>query len=147
MTIAYTDGACSGNPGPGGWAWAVPDGPYASGFEAHSTNQRMEIKAAYEAAIALPGPLEIVSDSTYVVHCFKDRWWEGCRRRGWRSAKGTAVANQDLWVPLVALVIDDRPGEVRFRWVKGHSTDTMNNFVDSLAKGAARSGVGRSQRH
>ncbi|MEY2459504.1 MAG: ribonuclease, partial [Acidimicrobiaceae bacterium] len=63
MTIAYTDGACSGNPGPGGWAWAVPGGPWASGSEPHTTNQRMEITAAYQAVLANPGPLEIVSDS------------------------------------------------------------------------------------
>ena len=68
MTIVYTDGACSGNPGPGGWAWAVPDGPFASGAEPHTTNQRMEITAALEAIKAHPGPLEVVSDSTYVVH-------------------------------------------------------------------------------
>src|SRR3546814_4272374 len=66
-TRAYTDGACSGNPGPGGWAWAVPDGPYASGAAAQTTNQRMEITAAYEAVRAIDGRLEIVSDSTYVV--------------------------------------------------------------------------------
>jgi len=142
----FTDGACLGNPGPGGWAWAVDEDEFASGFADHTTNQRMELSAALEAVRSFSGPIEIVSDSTYVVNCFKDRWWEGWRRRGWRSSKGTTVANQDLWVPLVALVIDDRPGEVRFRWVKGHSTDKMNNFVDSLANGAARSGVGRSLR-
>jgi ribonuclease HI len=72
MTIAYTDGACLGNPGPGGWAWAVPDGPFASGAADRTTNQRMEIQAAYEAVRALPGPLLIMSDSTYVVNCFRD---------------------------------------------------------------------------
>ena len=76
-TTAYTDGACLGNPGPGGWAWAVPGGRYASGAEALTTNQRMEIKAALEAVQALDGPLEVFSDSTYVVNCFRDRWWEG----------------------------------------------------------------------
>src|SRR5207245_627377 len=72
-TTAYTDGACLRNPGPGGWAWAVPDGPFASGAEPHTTNQRMEITAVLEAARAILGPLDIVSDSTYVVNCFRDR--------------------------------------------------------------------------
>jgi ribonuclease HI len=74
-TVVYTDGACSGNPGPGGWAWAVPGGRFASGFEAQSTNQRMEIAAAFDAVQNLEGPLDVVSDSTYVVNCFRDRWW------------------------------------------------------------------------
>ena len=75
----YTDGACSGNPGPGGWAWAVaPDGePSASGGEPRTTNQRMEITAVLRAVEALPGPVHVMSDSTYVVNCFRDRWWEG----------------------------------------------------------------------
>jgi RNase H len=76
-TVVYTDGACSGNPGPGGWAWAVPRGRYASGARAWTTNQRMEIMAVLEAAKAFDGPLEVVSDSTYVINCFRDRWWEG----------------------------------------------------------------------
>jgi ribonuclease HI len=140
----FTDGACIGNPGPGGWAWALDDAHYASGAEGHTTNQRMELTAALEAVRAFSGPIEIVSDSTYVVNCFRDRWWEGWRRRGWRNSKGVAVANQDLWEPLVSLVVDDRPGEVGFRWVKGHAADRMNNFVDSLANAAARSGAGVS---
>jgi len=71
----WTDGACSGNPGPGGWAWATQDGRQDSGGEARTTNQRMEIRAALEAVRALPGPLVVVSDSTYVVNCFRDGWW------------------------------------------------------------------------
>ena len=74
-TVAYTDGACSGNPGPGGWAWVVPEGRWASGAEEHTTNQRMELTAALEAARALDRPLHVISDSTYVVNCFRDRWW------------------------------------------------------------------------
>ncbi|MCU0309355.1 MAG: ribonuclease HI [Acidimicrobiales bacterium] len=139
---AYTDGACSGNPGPGGWAWAVGEGTFASGFEARTTNQRMEIVAAFEAVRALPGPLEIVSDSTYVVKCFQDRWWEGWRRRGWRNSQRKAVANRDLWEPFVDLVLDR--GDVTFRWVKGHSGDPMNDFVDALAVEAATSQSARS---
>src|SRR3546814_17986278 len=105
-TRAYTDGACSGNPGPGGWAWAVPDGPYASGAAAQTTNQRMEITAAYEAVRAIDGRLEIVSDSTYVVNCFRDRWHEGWVKRGWKNSQRQPVANRDLWEPLIELVLD-----------------------------------------
>src|SRR3954463_4432885 len=72
----WTDGACSGNPGPGGWAWATRDGRQGAGGEARTTNQRMEIRAALEAVRALRGPLVVVSDSTYVVNCFRDAWWK-----------------------------------------------------------------------
>lgn len=134
-TIAYTDGACSGNPGPGGWAWATPEGRWASGAAADTTNQRMEITAAYEAVRALPGRLEVVSDSTYVVNCFRDRWWEGWIRRGWKNSKKEPVANRDLWEPFVALVRER--GDVTFSWVKGHGGDPMNDLVDRLAVTAA----------
>ncbi|HSH23032.1 MAG TPA: ribonuclease H, partial [Acidimicrobiales bacterium] len=136
-TTVYTDGACIGNPGPGGWAWAVPDGPYASGAEAGTTNQRMEVRAALEAVTANEGPLEVVSDSTYVVNCFRDRWWEGWLARNWRNKAGQPVANRDLWQPLIEAVRAE-PGRVRFRWVKGHSVDAMNDLVDRLAVEAAR---------
>ncbi|MDQ1444471.1 MAG: ribonuclease [Acidimicrobiaceae bacterium] len=142
-TTVFTDGACLGNPGKGGWAWAVPDGPFASGPEVMTTNQRMEIRAALEAARALPGPLDIVSDSTYVVHCFRDRWWEGWLRNGWKNKARKPVANQDLWEPLVDLYRADR-GRLCFRWVKGHSNDPMNDLVDRLAVDAARRQEGRS---
>src|SRR3954469_7675927 len=79
-TTIYTDGACQGNPGPGGWAWAVPEGRYESGAEARSTNQRMEIRAALGAVTGLEGPLTVVTDSTYVCNCFRDRWWESWLR-------------------------------------------------------------------
>jgi len=142
LVVVYTDGSCLGNPGRGGWAWAVPDGPYASGAEPRTTNQRMEITAALEALGALDGPeVEVVSDSSYVVNCFRQRWWEGWRRRGWKNSQGKAVANRDLWEPLFALALDpDRT--VTFRWVKGHSGDPWNDRVDTLAVAAATSGVG-----
>src|SRR5215218_3554448 len=136
-TVAYTDGACLGNPGPGGWAWAVPDGPFASGAADRTTNQRMEIQAALEAVRALPGRLQVVSDSTYVVNCFRDRWWEGWRARGWMNKARRPVANRDLWEPLIDAV-QAEPGRVRFTWVKGHSDDVMNDLVDRLAIEAAR---------
>jgi ribonuclease HI len=132
----YTDGACSGNPGPGGWAWAVaPDGePRASGGDPRTTNQRMEITAVLEAVQVLPGPLHVMSDSTYVVNCFRDRWWVTWQRNGWRNSKRQPVANRDLWEPLVDLV--NARGDVTFGWVKGHGSDPMNNLVDQMAVAA-----------
>jgi ribonuclease HI len=140
-TIVYTDGACSGNPGPGGWAWATVDGRFASGAEAHTTNQRMEIDAAFQAVRALPGLLEVVSDSTYVVNCFKQRWYAGWHANGWRNSQKKPVANRDLWEPFIELAL---ARTVSFRWVKGHGTDLMNAWVDELAVAAAQSGRGTS---
>jgi ribonuclease HI len=136
MTVIYTDGACSGNPGPGGWAWAIaPDGSvHDSGGEARTTNQRMEIRAVLEALRRNEGNLVIVSDSTYVVNCFRDRWWVRWQANGWRNAKKQPVANTDLWKPLVELYQERRP---EFRWVKGHSGDPLNDLVDRLAVAAA----------
>jgi ribonuclease HI len=127
----WTDGACSGNPGPGGWAWATQDGRQDSGGEARTTNQRMEIRAALEAVRALPGPLVVVSDSTYVVNCFRDGWWKGWLARGWMTSAKKPVVSRDLWEPLITLVTER--GDVSFRWVKGHSGDPMNDLVDALA--------------
>ncbi len=142
--VIYTDGACQGNPGPGGWAWAVsPSGtPSGSGGEAQTTNQRMEIFAVIDALGAHsaladdhggPMPIEVVSDSTYVVHCFRDGWWAKWERNGWKNSKREPVANADLWKPLIELV---KAGDVTFRWVKGHSGDPMNDLVDQLAVAA-----------
>jgi ribonuclease HI len=141
VTVAYTDGACSGNPGPGGWAWAVaPHGdPHDSGGEPATTNQRMELRAVLEALQSLgvgseAGPLRIVSDSTYVVNCFRDQWHVKWERNGWRNAGKQPVANADLWRPLVALAVPAiRDGMLSFGWVKGHSGDPMNDLVDALA--------------
>jgi ribonuclease HI len=143
VTTVYTDGACSGNPGPGGWAWAVPGGRYASGAAARTTNQRMEIQAVLEAVRALAGePLDVVSDSTYVVNCFRDRWWVSWLARGWKNSQRKDVANRDLWEPLIELY--QTRGDISFRWVKGHSGDAQNDFVDQLAVEAALAQVGRS---
>ena len=138
--VVYTDGACRGNPGPGGWAWAEPGGAWASGHDPDTTNQRMEITAALEAAGSHPGPLVIVSDSTYVVHCWRDRWWEGWLRRGWRNAKKDPVANRDLWEQLVPHFRDR--ADLELRWVKGHGGDPMNDVVDRLAVRASHAGHG-----
>ena len=140
----YTDGACSGNPGPGGWAWAVaPDGePSASGGEPRTTNQRMEITAVLRAVEALPGLLHVMSDSTYVVNCFRDRWWEKWQRNGWQNSKRQPVANRDLWEPFVGLV--QARGDVTFRWIKAHAGHAMNELVDGLAVEAAKTQRSRS---
>ena len=127
----WTDGACSGNPGPGGWAWATRDGRQDSGGEAPTTNQRMEIRAALEAVRALDGPLVVVSDSTYVVNCFRDGWWKGWLARDWVTSARKPVVSRDLWEPLIETV--NERGSVSFRWVKGHSGDAMNDLVDTLA--------------
>lgn len=91
----------------------------------------MELTAALEALRALGNSdIEIVSDSTYVVNCFRDGWWRNWRRNGWRNSQRKPVANVDLWEPLIDLV---ESGSVSFTWVKGHSGDPMNDLVDRLA--------------
>ena len=134
----YTDGSCLGNPGPGGWAWAIPNGIRAAGADPTTTNQRMEITAALEALRSNPtDDLVIVSDSTYVVKCFTDRWWSGWPRRGWKNSQGKPVANRDLWEPMIEAALADHR-RVGFEWVKGHSGDRWNDVVDELATTAAR---------
>jgi ribonuclease HI len=91
----------------------------------------MEVTAVLEALRSISGPLLVISDSSYVVNCFKDRWWSGWKRRGWRNSQGKPVANRDLWEPLLQLALGgDRT--VEFSWVKGHSGDKMNDRVDLL---------------
>jgi ribonuclease HI len=98
----------------------------------------MEIQAVLEAVRTIadrhPGrPIDVVSDSTYVVNCFRDRWWVRWEANGWRNAQKKPVANADLWQPLIALV---KVHAVTFRWVKGHSGDRLNDLVDQLAVAA-----------
>ena len=95
----------------------------------------MEVQAALHAVTSLDGPLEIYSDSTYVVNCFRDEWWVGWERRGWRNSQKKPVANQDLWKPLIAAV---KGRDVSFHWVKGHSGDEWNDIADELAVEAAQ---------
>lgn len=92
----------------------------------------MEVQAVLEAVRALDGPIEINSDSTYVVNCFKDRWFDGWRRRGWRNSQKKPVANRDLWEPLIDAV-EARWDEITFVWVKGHSGVELNDRADELA--------------
>jgi ribonuclease HI len=96
----------------------------------------MELTAVLRALQHFEGPVEIVSDSTYVVNCFKDRWWQGWLKRGWKNSAGQPVANRDLWEPLISLY-RGRADELTFRWVKGHSGHPMNDRVDELAVAAS----------
>lgn len=138
----WTDGACKGNPGPGGWAWIADDRRWESGAEAQSTNQRMEIMAAYRAVLAHDEPLTVVSDSTYVVNCFRDGWWKGWLAKDWKNSQRKPVANRDLWEPFIDLYRSR--DDVRFEWVKGHGGDEMNDLADRLAVAAAETQAERS---
>lgn len=135
-TDVYTDGACKGNPGPGGWGWVVPDGVSGNGGAEQTTNQRMELEAVLRAVEALSGHLRIHSDSTYVVNCFNDRWYEGWLKRGWKNSQKKPVANKDLWEPLIEHYLA-RSDEIEFIWVKGHSGNRWNERADELAVAAA----------
>jgi ribonuclease HI len=134
----YTDGACSGNPGPGGWAaLLIDDGVerVVSGAEPHTTNQRMELTAAIEGLVALAGQrtVDLFTDSSYVMNCFRDRWWARWEGNGWLGAGKQPVANRDLWERLIA---ETRRHDVVWHKVKGHSGHALNDRVDALARGA-----------
>ena len=96
----------------------------------------MELQAVLSAVEMLDGELDVVTDSTYVANCFRDGWWRGWEKRGWRNSAKQPVANRDLWEPLIAAY--STRGDVAFSWVKGHSGDRMNDLVDRLAVAAAR---------
>jgi ribonuclease HI len=134
----YTDGACSGNPGPGGWAAIIlEDGAerVVSGADARTTNQRMELTAAIEGLAAIPGRrrVHVYTDSAYVMNCFEQRWWDRWEKNGWLGAGKKPVTNRDLWERLIA---ETRRHEVVWHKVRGHSGDVMNDRVDALARGA-----------
>jgi ribonuclease HI len=136
--VLYTDGACSGNPGPGGWAAIIIDGGeerIVSGAEPATTNQRMELTAAIEGLAAVGGRRRVPlhSDSAYLVNCFRDRWWERWERNGWRGGDGKPVSNRDLWE---RLLIEARRHDVTWVKVAGHSGDLLNDRADRLARAA-----------
>ncbi len=135
----HTDGACSGNPGPGGWAAILRYGDHEreiSGSEPHTTNQRMELLAAIKALQALrkPAHVKLHSDSAYLINCFRQRWHDNWARNGWLTKQKTPVTNRDLWEELVRL-----SGIHEVEWVKvaGHSGDPLNERADELARRAA----------
>ena len=134
----WTDGACSGNPGPGGFGWlevrdGIPTGLTGADGEARTTNQRMEVAAVLDALRTVTErPLTIYSDSTYVVDAFNKFWWKGWLSRGWLNSQGKPVANRDLWEPLVTLVRETGTG-LRFVWVKGHASVEFNEAADRIA--------------
>lgn len=132
----HTDGACSGNPGPGGWAAVLRHGDYEreiSGGEPHTTNQRMELRAAVEALKALKQPcrVRLHSDSAYLINCFKQRWYENWESNGWKNKDKKPVENRDLWEELVRL---NRLHEIEWIKVAGHSGDPLNERCDELAR-------------
>ena len=90
-----------GDPGPGGWAWIVPDGQSASGGAVQTDRHRMGLMAIHQALKAVVGPLEVYCDSAYVVNCFREQWWEGWIRRGWRNSDKKSIANRDLWAQII----------------------------------------------
>jgi len=137
--IVYTDGACSGNPGPGGWGAVIIffDGTVQelSGGEKQTTNQRMEMKAAIEAlrGIQPASKVELFSDSAYLVNAFQQGWLDRWKKNGWRTVKKKEVDNRDLWEKLLEL---DNFHEVTWKKVKGHSNDYYNDRCDYLAREA-----------
>jgi ribonuclease HI len=134
--IIYTDGACKGNPGPGGWgalliSTANDTRRELCGGEPETTNNRMELTAAIEALRALKRPchVRLFTDSTYVMQGMQS-WIHGWKKNGWRTAAKKPVKNDDLWQALDALVNCHR---VEWQWVKGHSGDAGNERADALS--------------
>jgi ribonuclease HI len=132
--IIHTDGACKGNPGPGGWGALLVSGSHEKelfGGVAHTTNNRMEMMAVIEALGALKGPCRVVlyTDSSYVQKGITE-WISGWKARGWRTADKKPVKNEDLWRLLDAAAARHR---IEWRWVKGHAGDPGNERADALA--------------
>ena len=133
--VIYTDGACSGNPGPGGWAAILTYGDRSkeiSGGEAETTNNRMELTAAISALDTLKqaSRVELHTDSEYVMKGIT-QWIHGWKRKGWRTAAGQPVKNADLWQQLDAA---RQRHQVDWRWVRGHAGHDVNERADALAR-------------
>lgn len=138
MVDIYTDGACSGNPGPGGWGVVIllpQSKKQISGSENETTNQRMELMAVIKALEVLNEPtnVKIHTDSAYVMNAFEQNWFDNWQKNGWKNSRGKPVANRDLWQRLLDLVSQH---EVEWVKVKGHSGDKYNEEADRLAKEA-----------
>ncbi|MEO5376183.1 MAG: ribonuclease HI [Magnetococcus sp. DMHC-6] len=137
----YTDGACSGNPGPGGWGVLLRFGAYEkqlSGFEASTTNNRMEMQAVIEALSALKQSCQIVltTDSTYVKNGIT-QWISGWKKNNWRKSDGKPVKNEDLWKKMDTLC---QKHVIKWHWVRGHDGHHENEVVDQLARKAVQLG-------
>ena len=138
--IIYTDGACSGNPGPGGWGallmWKGKKREL-TGAEPNSTNNRMEMRAVFEALNALKRPchVKIHSDSALIVNAFKQGWIENWKKKGWKKANKKPVENQDLWKEMLKAMDDHKVSWIK---VKGHADNELNNRVDRLAVEASK---------
>lgn len=131
----YTDGACSGNPGPGGWAAILMyqgKERVITGAEKDTTNNRMELMAVVESLRVMKEPVKaaVHTDSAYIANAFQQKWIDNWQRKGWMTAGKKPVKNQDLWKALIAQV---ERHDVTFVKVKGHSDDELNNRVDRLA--------------
>ena len=140
----FTDGACKGNPGPGGWGALIRMGAAekeVSGGEPLTTNNRMELLAAIRALEALNRPCKVTltTDSNYVRDGIM-KWIHGWQRNGWKTADRKPVKNAELWQELLAA---SKPHDVEWRWVKGHSGHSENDRVDELACAAAEAARGR----
>lgn len=136
QVIIYTDGACSKNPGPGGWGAILQFGPHSkelSGFEPSTTNNRMELTAAVKALEALTEPCSITlhSDSAYLINTFQQGWLTKWQLNGWKTANKGPVENQDLWRTLLDLAAKH---QIKWVKVKGHADNEFNNRCDKLAR-------------
>ena len=141
----YTDGACSGNPGPGGWGAILMYGAHKrelSGGEAATTNNRMELTAVIEALSLLKEPciVDLWSDSKYVIDGLEKGWAKGWKARGWKKADKKPALNPDLWDRLLALT---EVHSLRYHWVKGHAENAYNNRCDELAVAESQKYKGR----
>ena len=133
----YTDGACRGNPGPGGYAAVIKGGDKLkkiSAAEKNTTNNRMEMMAAVAALrdIKEPAEIKLVSDSTYLVKGMGS-WIHGWMKKGWKTASGSPVKNKDLWEELLKLA---KPHKIKWEWIKGHDGHPENELCDLLANEA-----------
>lgn len=136
--IIYTDGACSHNPGPGGWAAVLLYGSHQreiSGGARETTNNRMELMAVIEALKCLKEPcrVKLHSDSAYITNCFQQKWYAKWIKNGWVTSSKKPVENKDLWQELLSLY---EKHQVKFIKVKGHSDVALNNRCDELARAA-----------
>lgn len=136
IIAVYTDGACSGNPGPGGWGTIIINQNIEkefSGFEPNTTNNRMELTAVIRGLSSLEsqqGTVIVYTDSQYIVNAINQHWLDNWQTKGWVNASKKPVANRDLWEKIIKLNEQYKPTYV---WVKGHSSNEYNNRCDTLA--------------